>query len=156
MEINGLHLLHHAFFGGIAAAGFGILFNFGLRDIPWCLASGAIALGIRTLGLDAGWSLEVASFVAAGGTTACSVRFFRRRLGTTGSTVALTGCIPMVPGAFFAQALLGLFAISAPNAVQTEMTAMMSAQYLLRVIFTVCAIGAGIAIPTHILRSRDF
>ncbi|MDR3454150.1 MAG: threonine/serine exporter family protein, partial [Rhodoferax sp.] len=60
-----VHLAHQMVFGAIAAAGFGILFNFGLRSLMWCAAAGALALGVRTLGQEAQWSLEAASFVAA-------------------------------------------------------------------------------------------
>jgi len=49
-----LYLFHQALFGALAASGFGILFNFGWRDLPWCAASGALALATRTLGQEAG------------------------------------------------------------------------------------------------------
>jgi hypothetical protein len=65
MTADALYLLHQALFGAMAAAGFGILFNFGWRDLPWCAASGAMALATRTLGQGAGWSQEAASFAAA-------------------------------------------------------------------------------------------
>lgn len=61
MTVDLLNLLHQALFGGLAASGFGILFNFGWRDLPWCATSGALALAVRTLGQDAGWNLEAAS-----------------------------------------------------------------------------------------------
>jgi uncharacterized membrane protein YjjB (DUF3815 family) len=51
--------------GGLAAAGFGVLFNVGLPALPWCGASGALALLVRTLGLRAGWDLEAASLAAS-------------------------------------------------------------------------------------------
>jgi uncharacterized membrane protein YjjB (DUF3815 family) len=149
------HLLHQALFGAVAAAGFGVLFNFGPRALVWCAVAGALALFVRTLGLDAGWSLEAATFAAAVA-TACAVRLLRVWLGAAGNAMALAGCIPMVPGAFFGQAILGLFAVTAPNAVGAEATIVMAVQYMLRVIFTVGAIGAGLAIPMHLLRSKDF
>ena len=60
------HWLHQALFGGIAAAGFGVLFNCPPRLLRLCFASGALALAVRTAGQDAGGlSLPAASFVAA-------------------------------------------------------------------------------------------
>ncbi|MDD3288438.1 MAG: threonine/serine exporter family protein [Alphaproteobacteria bacterium] len=155
MIIDTTRLLHQALFGGIAAAGFGVLFNFGHRALWWCAFCGAMALAVRTLCQDAGWSLEAASFTAAF-ITSCTVCMLRSTLGTAGNSMALAGCIPMVPGAFFAQAILGLFALTAPNPENAQITAIMAMEYMLRVIFTLCAIGAGIAIPTHIFKNRDF
>jgi uncharacterized membrane protein YjjB (DUF3815 family) len=150
-----VHLLHQAAFGAIAAAGFGVLFNFGLGALPWCAACGAVALAVRTLGQDAGWSLEGASFAAAF-VTGCTARVLHVRLGSASNAMALAGCIPMVPGSFFGQAMLGLFALTAPHVANAEPTVVLAMQYMLRVIFTVAAIGAGLAIPTHLLRTPDF
>jgi len=146
-----LHVFHQAFFGAVAACGFGVLFNFGPRCLAWATGFGAVALAIRTLGLDARWSLEAASFAAAVATGSLAL-VFRRRLGAATETIALAGCIPMIPGAFFGQALLGFFALTSPDAVGVEATVFQSIQALLRVIFTLGAIGAGLAIPVHLVR----
>ena len=114
LPFDWLHLLHQAFFGAIAAAGFGGLFNFGIRALAWCAAAGALALGVRTLGLDLHWSLEAASFMAAVAASCCA-NVLRRPLGPRGSAVALAGCIPMVPGAFLGQAILGMLAVTTPH-----------------------------------------
>lgn len=156
MSFDVLHLLHQAFFGGVAAAGFGILFNFGLRQTPLCFLSGAFTLAVRTLCLDAGWNLEAASLVAALATSTISATMLYRFLGCANSMVALAGCIPMVPGAFFAQAILGFFSITSTAHPVNDMTVLLPVQYLFRVIFTVAAIGAGLTIPTHIFRRREF
>ncbi len=149
------HLLHQALFGALAAAGFGVLFNFGFRALPWCAAAGALALAVRTVGQDLAWSLEGASFAAAI-VTSCSVSALRKQLGPACNAVALAGCIPMVPGAFFGQALLGFLSVTAPNLVDAEATLIVAVQSLLRVIFTLGAIGAGLLIPAHLLRNQDF
>jgi uncharacterized membrane protein YjjB (DUF3815 family) len=149
-----LHLLHQTLFGALAAAGFGVLFNFGLGSLLWCAVAGALALAVRTLGLDAGWSLEAASFVAAAG-TGCAVHFLRRFLGPRGHAVALAGCIPMVPGAFFGQAILGMLAVTTPHP-ENAAVILTAIEYLLRVFFTVAAIGAGLAIPANLLKNPDF
>lgn len=149
------HLLHQALFGALAAAGFGVLFNFGFRALPWCAAAGALALAVRTVGQDLSWSLEGASFAAAI-VTSCSVSVLRKHLGPACNAVALAGCIPMVPGAFFGQALLGFLSVTAPNLVDAEATLILAVQSLLRVIFTLGAIGAGLLIPAQLLRNQDF
>ncbi len=148
------HLLHQAVFGAVAAAGFGVLFNFGLKSLLWCAAAGGLALAVRTLGLDARWSLEVASFVAAAAASCCST-LLRTPLGPRGNAVALAGCIPMVPGAFFGQAILGMLAVTTPHPENAALI-LSASEYLLRVFFTLAAIGAGLAIPAHLLKNPDF
>jgi|AGTN01.3.fsa_nt_gi Uncharacterized conserved protein len=155
MNVDLLHLGHQALFGAVAAAGFGVLFNFGFRALPWCAACGALALLVRTLGLDAGWSLEAASFVAAA-LVGLSVGVLRPKLRQASSAMALAGCIPMVPGSFFAQAILGLLALTTPQVAEVETVLVTTMEHGLRVLFTVGAIGAGLAIPTHLLGNREF
>jgi uncharacterized membrane protein YjjB (DUF3815 family) len=145
-----------AAFGAVAAAGFGVLFNFSRTSLLWCAVSGATALAIRTACLDAGWTLEGASLAAAAFVTTCSVGVLRRQLGTSGTPVAVAGCIPMVPGAFLAQALLGMFDLTSAHPVDLEGTLVTSVVSALRVMFTLGAIGAGISVPVHLLRGRDF
>jgi uncharacterized membrane protein YjjB (DUF3815 family) len=142
-----VHVAQQALFGGIAAAGFGVLFNFGRTALIWCAASGAMALAARTLALDAGWNLEGASLMASAAVTACAVGPLRRQLGTSAPAVAVAGCIPMIPGAFFAQALLELFDLTRAHPVNPE---------ALLVTSTMFAIGAGVSIPVHLLRGREF
>ena len=144
------HVAHQAFFGAVAAWGFGVLFNFGRRCLAWATGFGFVALAVRTVALDAHWSLEAASFAAAFVTGSLAL-IFRRRLGAAMETIAVAGCIPMIPGAFFGQALLGFFALTAPDPVAVEATVFQSLQAFLRVVFTLGAIGAGLAIPAHLL-----
>jgi uncharacterized membrane protein YjjP (DUF1212 family) len=146
-------MAHHAAFGGIAAAGFGLLFNMAAGPLAWAFAAGAIALAVRTYGLAQPWSLEASSFVAAlavGVTT----RFFRGFHGMPGTTHAVAGCIPMVPGAVASRALLAAFAITAPHGAQPFDVAQTIAEAVgngLRLAFTLGAIGTGVIIPMLLL-----
>jgi uncharacterized membrane protein YjjB (DUF3815 family) len=149
------YLGHQAAFGAIAAAGFGVLFNFGGRALIWCAVAGALALAVRTLGQKSGFSLEAATFAAAA-VTSCAAILSRRWLGVACHAIALAGCIPMVPGAFFGQALLGFIAVSTDPSGQSVATTVTALQAFIRVLSTVGAIGAGLAIPAYLLHSRQF
>jgi uncharacterized membrane protein YjjB (DUF3815 family) len=76
--------LHNAVSGGLAAAGFGVLFNVGFRSLPWCAASGALALAARSIALGRGWSMEAASFAAAL-TVGAVVQLLQSRIGVSGN-----------------------------------------------------------------------
>ncbi|MTJ80330.1 MAG: threonine/serine exporter [Telmatospirillum sp.] len=148
-------LLHQTLFGGVAAAGFGILFNFGWRDLVWCALCGALALAVRTLGTEAGWPLEAASFVAAASVGGAG-RLLRAGLGVAGNALAVAGCIPMIPGSFATQAIFGLFTLSLQPAPGNTQVVTTSVEFMVRVAFTIAAIGAGLLMTTHLLRRRDF
>jgi uncharacterized membrane protein YjjB (DUF3815 family) len=147
------HLLHQTLFGGVAAIGFGVLFNIGGRALLWCGAAGALALAIRTTGLDLGYTLEGASFPAALA-VGSGVQILQDRIGISRNTLEVAGCIPMIPGGAAAKAIIGLFALTAPVVQNPDQTLMLSLQNTLRVMFTIGAMGTGIAIPTMLLRVR--
>jgi uncharacterized membrane protein YjjB (DUF3815 family) len=150
------HALRQAGLGALAAAGFGLLFNAAPRPLVFCAMGGGLALALRTLLQDNGWSLEAASFAAAVVVTLLAAGVLRHWLGSGATAVAVAACIPMVPGAFFTRALLGLFALTAPNATGLDQTLAMTVVAMLRVVFTLGGIGAGIAISLIVLRRREF
>jgi uncharacterized membrane protein YjjB (DUF3815 family) len=153
MNIDWLQLLHHTVCGAIAAAGFGVLFNIALRSLLWCGASGALAIAVRTICLQLGWSLEAASFVAAFA-VGCGVHVLGTYTDVSEDALDVAGCIPMVPGSFAANAILALFALTSSHPADLSHTMNEAVQNTVRVIFTIGAIGTGLAIPTLLLRVR--
>jgi uncharacterized membrane protein YjjB (DUF3815 family) len=152
--MNQLFLLHQMVCGALAAAGFGVMFNVGFRQLPWCAVSGALALGVRTVFLELGWTLEGASFAAAltAGLAAQLMRVLRP--DTAHHALDVVGCIPLVPGSFAAKAIIGLYALTSDNMVSSPEALMDAVQYALRVVFTLGAIGTGLALPSLLRRVR--
>ena len=148
-----LHLLHQTICGGLAAAGFGVLFNIGYRALPWCAASGALALAVRTVTLEWAWGLPAASFAAAL-TVGVIVQLLQSRSGVSSNALAVVGCIPMIPGGVATKAILGLFAVAAQHPSATNQTLVTAVENTLRVMFTIGALGTGLALPTLQLRMR--
>lgn len=151
--MNLLFILQQTVCGAIAAAGFGVLFNIGFRSLRWCAATGALALAVRTVCLGWGWNLEASSFAAALA-VGLAVQALRDRTDISQEVLSVTGCIPMVPGSFAAKAILGLFALAEQSPTDASGTLITAVQYTLRVIFTIGAIGTGLAIPTLLMRVR--
>ena len=144
-------ILHQTVFGGLAAMGFGVLFNMYRRHLLWCGLAGGLALAVRTVGLQLGWSLEAASFAAALAVGSV-VQIFQEQIGVSRNILDVAGCIPMVPGLFATKAILGFFALTAPVPKNPDETLIISVEYFLRVLFTVGAIGTGLAIPSLLLK----
>lgn len=139
--------------GAVAAAGFGVLFNVGFRLLPWCAVSGAIALAVRSFCLGFGWSLAGSSFVAAL-MVGAAVQLFGSYTNISQDVLDAVGCIPMVPGSLAAKAIIGLFVVNTSVAADKSETLVAAAQYTLGVIFTIGAIGTGLAIPSLMLRAK--
>ena len=143
-------ILHQTFFGGLAAMGFGVLFNMYRRHVLWCGLTGGLALAVRTVWLQLGWSLEAASYAAALAVGSV-VTVLQERIGVSRNILDVAGCIPMVPGLFATKAILGFFALTAPVPVNPDETLITSVEFFLRVAFTIGAIGTGLAIPSLLL-----
>jgi len=149
-----IFVVHQTIFGAVAAAGFGVLFNLGFRSLAWCMVTGALALAVRTICWEQfGWTLEAASFAAAL-TVGAAVQVLRARANISQNALDVVGCIPMVPGSFAAKAILGLFALTSIDTAQAAEPLTAAIQSTVRVVFTVGAIGTGLAIPTLLLRVR--
>jgi len=150
--VNLFNLLQNACCGGLAAAGFGVLFNVKFRTLPFCAISGVVALMVRTIALAFGCGMEASSFVAALA-LGISLQLLPPSIGASRNVFHVVGCIPMIPGAFAAKAILGLFASIASTSLPDDslITAIRSA---LRAVFILGALGTGLAIPTLIFRNR--
>ncbi len=149
-----LDFIQNVVCGGLAAAGFGVLFNVGFRTLPWCLASGALALAVRSLALGLGLRFEAASFLAAL-VIASAVQIIPLSATASRNALHVVGSIPLIPGAFAARAILGLFAVTdhQPSAISSD-TLIVTLIYGIRVALTIGALGTGLAIPTLLGRLR--
>jgi uncharacterized membrane protein YjjB (DUF3815 family) len=152
--MNAAHLVEQILCGSVAAVGFGILFNVSGRLLPWCAGAGGSALAVRTCCLELGWNLEGASFAAAL-VVAVLLHLLQTRTNLSVNLLDVVGCIPMVPGSFAAKAIVGMFALTTSSVGNNSEALITATQYSLRVMFTIGAIGTGLAIPTLLWRSRQ-
>jgi uncharacterized membrane protein YjjP (DUF1212 family) len=146
------YLLHQSLFGALAAVGFGVMFNMHRRALLWCGAAGGLGLAVRSMGLSLGWTLEAASFAAALA-VGSGVQVIHARTGASRNALGVAGCIPMIPGGFAARAILGLVALTRPAIQHPDQTLVLAVQDALRVVFTIGAMGTGLAIPAMLLRA---
>jgi uncharacterized membrane protein YjjB (DUF3815 family) len=140
------HLLHQGLFGGIAAAGFGVLFNCPPKMLLECFGSGTLALAVRTIGQSNGLTLPEAAFFAALA-VATLERLLQQYQSTRGSILSVVGCIPMVPGSLAADGLTNLFSLLSTRPADEGLATAHGMKSLLVVAFTLAAIGTGLAIP---------
>jgi uncharacterized membrane protein YjjB (DUF3815 family) len=149
--VNWAFVLHQTVFGALAAAGFGVLFNVAARRLPWCAASGAVALAVRTSCQELGVGLIGASFAAAFAVgVAAELRWGRSDISR--DVLGVVGCIPMVPGSLASKAILAMVALTRTG-VEPEIGILFDTmRSSLLFIFTMGAIGTGLAAPMLLLR----
>jgi uncharacterized membrane protein YjjB (DUF3815 family) len=149
-----IHIIHQAIFGGIASAGFGILFNCPPRIILHCVGSGAMALAIRTACQSANLNLPESAFFAAL-SVAAAERLSQPFQQTRGSIIALVGCIPMVPGSMAAKGLTNLFTLLQARPPEEIAAAIGGMRNLMEVALTLAAIGIALAIPQSMYPEKE-
>ncbi len=105
---------------------------------------------MRTVILGLGWSMEAASFLAAL-TGGAIVQLLPANIGVSRNALHVVGCIPMIPGAFAAKAILGLFATTANELSPANDVLLNAIHNSLHVVLTLGALGTGVALPILLL-----
>jgi uncharacterized membrane protein YjjP (DUF1212 family) len=141
--------------GGVAAAGFAMLFNVPVRTLALCIGGGAIAACTRNLLTAAEISLPLATFcgsLAAGIWTI----YWVHKVHTPGYVISIPSVIPLVPGVLAYKAMMGLFAFTAFTQSATDVSKIGSFIELfepgIKSILSVLGISLGVAIPNIIDR----
>lgn len=142
-----LHILHQAFFGGVAAIGFAVLFNCRPQMLAFGFGAGFLSLGMRTILLDHGFTLPAASFFAAL-VAAIIDRLWKDTPSPRGSLLAFIGSIPMIPGGAAARVLLGLFVVLGSGPAEAVKGIAAIGENMITIIFTLAAIGTALALPS--------
>src|SRR5690606_20396068 len=139
------------FWSGLAAVGFAILFNVPRRLLLGCFLTGATGHLIRTILAMSGSSLEFGTLAGAVAVGFLSV-FLASRYDVPASLFAVTGAIPLVPGVFAYQTIVGLLnATAAPPDQSVELLAAAAINGI-RTALILSAIAFGIAAPTLLFR----
>lgn len=142
-----LPLLSDGFWSAVAAAGFAILFNVPRRTLPGCAIAGAVGYGLRTLLVEWGMMLELATLAGAI-VVGFLAEFFARRWQTPAAVFTVPGVIPLVPGSFAFHALMGLIQITDVGAFGGTPVLVEAAVNAVRTGLILAAIAAGTAAPS--------
>lgn len=105
-------LITDAFWSGIAALGFGMLFNVPRRTLWGCVLCGAVGHMLRTLGMEQ-FDLNIVVSTLLGSLAVGFLGDYLARYWRTPAPIfSVTGVIPMVPGVFAYQTMFGLIDIA--------------------------------------------
>jgi uncharacterized membrane protein YjjP (DUF1212 family) len=102
-----LNLVSDMVLAGIVTCGFAVFYNTAWRQLGMAVLGGMAGNGLRFLALEAGWSLEAATFL--GGLTVGAVSAWMARSSKTPvAVIAFAGAVTMIPGLNLYRALAGV------------------------------------------------
>lgn len=143
-----MNVLQDAFWSGIAALGFAVLFNVPPHLLSRCALVGALGHAARTLLVGYGLPLEAATFASAFGLGLIAL-YLAEHHRVPATIFSVVGAIPMVPGVFSYRAMIGLVSIatSSDSALVNQAIPLAIKTFLLLI-----AIAFGIALPRLLFR----
>ena len=144
-----------AFWSGIAAIGFAILFNVPKRTLFPIGAMGAVGGFIKFGGMFLGIGIVLASFIGATIIGIISIQMAHMKKSPP-LIFSIPGVIPMVPGAFAYRMMLGLIALidleDKDTYIQTLIDTVNNGA---KMIFILISLAIGVSIPMLISRKES-
>ncbi len=114
MELSTLlsHVLQEMFWGMTATIGFAILFNVPRRALLTCLLLAAVGRGTRALCMETGGVSIVPATLVAATIIGFLSRAYALRLQMPSTIFGITAAIPLVPGKFAFETMLGVLQVA--------------------------------------------
>ena len=132
-----------AIVAGVAALGFGVLFNAPKRGLFGVALTGAAAALVQALALHLNFAHIAATFLAAAGVGAIS-QMLARRLAMPAYVFSTTGFIPLVPGVAAYTAVMELARHDLNAGMESSVTALS----------LTLAIGAGLGVVDALMKAK--
>jgi uncharacterized membrane protein YjjB (DUF3815 family) len=150
-----IEILIKSFWAGIAAIGFGILFNIPRRAIFPVWVLGAVGGLIKFGMMYFDFGIVLASFVGAIAVGIISIRLAHMR-NSPPLVFSIPAVIPMVPGFFAYKMMLGLIALaSIENTDFYLQTLVETLNNGAKMLFILLSLGIGVAMPMLIMRKES-
>lgn len=148
-------LLPKVLWSALAALGFAMLFNTPPRLLLGCVLCGAMGFPLRRLLSDTGVLGEELATLAAAVIVGFLALALARRLRAPATIFSVSGVIPMVPGRFGFEAMIGFVQVvtGSPRA-NSAMLLVEASVNAIRAILILGAIAVGIAVPTLLFNRR--
>ncbi len=136
---------------GLAAAGFAVLFNVPKRLLLGCFLSGAVGHTLRTVLMTSGATVEFSTLFGAVAVGFISV-YLSERFNVPVSVFTVTGAIPLVPGVYAYQTIVGLLNAIAASGDQSGGLLVTAVINGVRTAVILGAIAFGTAAPMLLFR----
>lgn len=148
-----LVLLQDAFWSAVGALGIAILFNVPVRTLPACAFGGAAGYTVRAALVSAGLNVEAATLAGATVVGFLGI-FFARRWYAPTSIFTVSAAIPLVPGVYAFQTMLGVLRVASADASTGLPVLLETSINAVHTILILAAIAIGIAAPSLLFQRR--
>lgn len=139
--------INYIIFGGLAALGFGVLFNVPKRTLWLVFLGGSIAVSFRnSLQHHLNWSIEVTSFIGAFMAGIWTI-IWVHRVHTPAAVIGVASIIPLVPGVFLYKSLIGFIGYNTFQAAENNHMLDDALGYAIRSLSILFGIAIGLSIP---------
>lgn len=146
-----LVILEDALWSGVAAVGFGVLFNVPKRALAYCALVGACGHAVRALMMTQ-FNMGITTSTLIGALVVGFMsKFIARKLKMPSMIFGITGAIPMVPGVFAYQTMISLGEMIHQEPGQIAVSLGEAAVNGVRTVALLGCLALGITAPTFLL-----
>ena len=149
MNIELSYILYSSAFGALASLGFGVLFNVPKKALIGCAILGALGIALRSTLSVLGVEIVLSTFAASLLVGFSSLLFYKYAY-VPSAIFSITGAIPMVPGVYAFNAMLGIIELSTEPA-DLQLLLETSSNFIKTALILI-AIAAGITAPTILFK----
>jgi len=147
-------ILTDAFWSGLAALGFAVLFNAPRRTLLGCVACGAVGHAVRSMMLEHfGLGIIPATLVGAV-VVGFGAVLFAARWGAPAPIFSVCGVIPMVPGVFAYQTMLGILALATETPTSGDTLLVETTINAIKTTLVLGSLAIGIITPSLLFRRQ--
>lgn len=147
-------LLQDVLWSAVAALGFAVLFNVPRRLLPGCAVAAALGHVARTLLMQMGLDITLATLAGASLIGFTSV-YFSRRWQSPMSVFSISAAITLVPGVLAFRTMLALLEVSLGDPTTAGDALVVASSNAIRTALILGAIALGIAAPALLFKREQ-
>ena len=138
----------------IAALGFAVLFNAPRRVLPGCAVAAALGHAARSLLMQMGLDIELATLVGAGVIGFMSM-FFSQRWHSPMPVFSISAAVTLVPGVFAFRTMIALLEVSLGDPATAGDALVVASSNAIKTALILGAIALGIAGPALLFKREQ-
>lgn len=155
MNIDWLTLMEKSLFGGLAALGFGILFNVPVRTLLHISLLGLLGIFLKNYLLSFDISIILSSFIGATAIGILSLLAAKSKHSPP-LVFSIPAVIPMVPGIFTYKTMLGIIKLTGETGMDFNKVLSSTINNGLKATFIMMTLAVGVSAPNLIFRRESF
>lgn len=147
-------LVQDALWSAVAAVGFAVLFNVPRRALPGCAMAAALGHAARTLLMQLGMDIELATLAGSSVIGFISL-FLSQRWHAPMPIFSISASVTLVPGVFAFRTMLAILEVSVGDPATASDALVIASSNAIKTAFILGAIALGIAVPALLFKREQ-